>query len=505
VPEKDFNVTDPIFEWARRTPYAVAVIEGDKVVHYRTLCTAVLRAMAAFRGAGWEPGQVIAVSMQENFALQLAVSIALARAGLTQVWLPLSDPAEFRAARSRRFRVAAVITDQTQGPLDTIARFAPDAGWLSASSAATAPEDLRVRGAGRAMILIQSSGTTGTPKDIVVTQDEELLYANRNNPSSGCLPGERCMLLTGLGFWTGLTRALRCLFNGGAVVAPPQRWRAAELLRLIVLHKVTYLWCAPVHIQFLLEETRGHDPALPQLRVFRCSSGALPVSVVREAQRRISPNLSIQYGSNETGGIAAAPPELVERHPDCVGFPLPGLELQVVDDEDRPVAAGNLGHVRVRGAGIGTRRMLGAAPGEAPGYKGEWFYPGDVGVRDAEGVVYLKGRSDEVMNFDGIMVGPAEIESVLKRHPAVVDAAAFPLPSPRRQDVPAAAVVLRHPVAMKELVLYCSKHLASRAPKRIFAIESIPRSAIGKILRRQLTELALATVNAGGTPAGDAG
>lgn len=502
---EDINVTDPIFEWAQRAPYAVAIIEGNQVVHYRTLCAAVRHAMAAFREAGWIPGEVIAISLQDNFALQLAVSIALARAGLTQVWLPPSDPLEYRAARAQALGVTAVITDRDEGRLDPIARFAADPGWLAESGVAAAPPDLRVCGTGRAMIFIQSSGTTGAPKDIVVSHEVELLFADRNQPASGCLPGERCMFLTGLRFWTGLTRALRCLYSGGAVVAPPANATTEDLLQFIELRRVTLLWCTPMHVQVLLEAMRGDVPRLPQLRIFRCSSGALPVSSVQQARRQISPNLAIHYGSNEAGGIAAAPPELVARYPDCVGLPLPGIELQLVDQNDLPVAAGGLGLVRVRGAGIGPLRMLGGATADAAAYKDGWYYPGDVGARNAEGVVFLKGRSDEVMNFDGIMVGPAEIESVLRRHPAVSDAAAFPLPSRRHQDIPVAAVVLRSAVTMAELARYCSQHLGNRAPRKLFIVNAIPRSPIGKILRRRLTELAVAQMSAAGAPARDSG
>ncbi len=495
--ELDFNVTDPIFEWAQRAPYAVAVIDGSEVIHYRALCAAVRRAMDAFRTAGWQPGQVIAISMKGNFALQLAVSVALTRAGLAQVWLPPRDPLEYRLARAQTLGVTAVITDHDQGRLEAIATFLADASWLSAGEAASAPPDRRVCGAGRTMILIQSSGTTGTPKEIVVSQDDEQIFATRNNQDSACLPGERCMFLTGLRFWTGLSRALRCLSNGGAVVAPPGNVKMAELMRVIDLHGVTYLWCTPMHVNLLLKEIPDDVPRLPGLRVFRCSSGALSVATVREARRRISPNLSIQYGSNEAGGIAAASPALVERYPDCVGLPLPGIELQVVDENDQPVSTESWGLVRIRGAGISARRMRGAVSGTTLAYKGDWFYPGDIGMRNAEGIFFLKGRSDEVMNFDGIMVGPAEIETVLCSHPAVSDAAAFPIPSPVHQEIPAAAVVLKSPVNLQELVRHCNQHLGNRAPRLIFAINSIPRSPIGKVLRRDLTKLAAAQT---GTP-----
>lgn len=490
--EPGLNVTDPIGEWAQRAPDAVAIIEGNEVIHYRTLWAAVQRASTAFREAGWQPDQVIAISMGGRLALQLAVSIALARSALAQVWLSPRDPIEYRLTRARALGVKAVITDDDRGRLETIATLPVDAGWLSPGTPETMPPDRRVSGAGRVLSLIQSSGTTGTPKDIVVTHDDERIFSIRNNQNAACLPGERCMFLTGLQFWTGLARALRCLANGAALVAPPANVTMSYLKRVIDLHGVTYLWCVPMHVEHLLRDIREDVPRLPGLRFFCCSSGALSVTAVQEARRRISPNLFIQYGSNEAGGIAAATPTLVERYPDCVGLPLPGIELQVVDENDQTVAGEAWGHVRIRGAGISPARMRGAGSGSTLGYKGDWFYPGDIGMRNADGIVFLKGRSDEVFNFNGILIGPDAIESVLRGHPAVSDAAAFPIPSAVHQDIPAAAVVLRSPVSLKELGRYCAQHLGSRAPRLFFAVRSIPRSPIGKVLRRRLTELAVA-------------
>jgi acyl-coenzyme A synthetase/AMP-(fatty) acid ligase len=108
------------------------------------------------------------------------------------------------------------------------------------------------------------------------------------------------------------------------------------------------------------------------------------------------------------------------------------------------------------------------------------------------------------MNFDGILIGPAEIESVLGRHPAVADSAAFPLPSLLHQEIPVAAVVLRYPVPFKEIEDYCRLQLSISVPRMFFAMDAIPRNARGKILRRRLTELAMAHLKMNSTSAQNA-
>ena len=119
------------------------------------------------------------------------------------------------------------------------------------------------------------------------------------------------------------------------------------------------------------------------------------------------------------------------------------------------------------------------------------FYPGDVAVVNKDGLVFLKGRSDEVMNFDGILVGPTEIESVLRQHPTVIEVAAFALPSMQHQDIPAAAIVSSQPLPLNDLQRFCAERLGIRAPRTFVQLDEIPKNPAGKILRRRVTELAI--------------
>ena len=497
----DFNITDPIFGWALRSPDAVAIVERDKAISYHVLCVAVRHAALRFREAGWGPGDLIGVSIRGETSLHLVVALALARIGATQVTLSPNDPPAQRLSMAQSLGIKALVADHEHDRLGTLQHLAPENNWLSAVHSTPVAPDIRVPGGDRAWIIMQSSGTTAASKNIHVSHQFHRIRAERFKQVFGFQPGERFMGLSGLRFWTGISRAVQCLGDGGTFVVVPVNSTAQQLLSCMEQRHVTYLSCAPNHLHALLEECGGLVPRLPALRILRCAGATLPVSVLHAIRKRIAQNVYIDYGTNEAGGIAAATPAVLDRFPDSVGLPLPGIALEVVDEDDRPVPAGADGHLRVRGPGIDASVLGVRTEDEAPGFRGGWFYTGDTAMLNREGAVFLKGRSDEVMNFDGILVGPSEIESVLARHPAVAESAAFPLPSARHQDVPAVAVVLKLPLTMDELGQYCSEHLGLRAPRVFFPMDKLPRNPMGKVLRRELVQFALARLNAADKPA----
>jgi acyl-coenzyme A synthetase/AMP-(fatty) acid ligase len=227
---------------------------------------------------------------------------------------------------------------------------------------------------------------------------------------------------------------------------------------------------------------------MPGLRVLRSAAAALPARVLLEARRRLSPNIYVSYGVNELGTLCGAGPELLERYPDTVGRALSGVQLQVADDAGQPAGEGVTGEVRVRGDGMVLPMARGASLAEAAREVRGWHYPRDTARLSAEGALFLTGRSDDVMNVDGVLVGPTEIEAVLQEHPAVAEVAAFALPSSAHQEVPAVAVVLKRESSRQALLNYCADRLGMRAPRFVFAVDTLPRNAMGKVLRRRLSE-----------------
>jgi acyl-coenzyme A synthetase/AMP-(fatty) acid ligase len=422
------NITDAIFARAEIQPEVPAIVAPRLSISYRALCHGVRRAAQRFHETGWKTGDIVGISLRNHPVLHLVSSLALARMSITQASISVSDPKPLRLKRIQRLGINGLVASNARdacGVTPCIAH--PE--WLTQIADATTPGDIRESGGDRLWILNETSGTTATPKVTGVSHWTEDIHRMRVTPIFGHLPGERFLNLTGMRFLTALKRAICCLSDGGTITLAPTNLSLAQLPDWITAHGVAYVSCVPMHLHQLLRAVQSDTPALPSVRILRSSSAALPESAVREAQKRLTPNLYTNYGANEAGPMVAATPAMLEANPTTVGLPLAGVELQLVD-KDRPVSIGVMGHVRVRGPGIEPSYVHTTEPGQTHAFRDGWFFPGDVGVITADGLLFLKGRSDDVMNFDGIMVGPTEIESTLRQHPAVKDVAAFALPSP---------------------------------------------------------------------------
>jgi acyl-CoA synthetase (AMP-forming)/AMP-acid ligase II len=171
-----------------------------------------------------------------------------------------------------------------------------------------------------------------------------------------------------------------------------------------------------------------------------------------------------------------------------VGRIVPGLDARVTDDEDRPLPPGTIGNLGFRAPWI-PQGYVGNPQATAEHFRDGWFYPGDVGTVDSEGWVSIQGRRDDVINFGGVKLLPADLEAVLGEHPDVADAAVVGVPHPMAGTVPVALVVLRRPLAPEALMKFCRSRIdGSRLPVAVVPVPRILRSPDGKILRARLLE-----------------
>ena len=199
--------------------------------------------------------------------------------------------------------------------------------------------------------------------------------------------------------------------------------------------------------------------------------------------------MTVRYGATECGTIAFASPGQHDEY-EAVGFPVAGLELEIVDALGVAVGPEEAGEIRVRVDGMASGYVDNPEETQLR-FRDGWFYPGDVGMLLDDGRLVVHGRADDMMILNGINVFPAEIERVLERHPAVLTSAALPLPSHVHGQIPVAAVELRPGavVSSMELLVYAREQLALRAPRRIIVLKVVPRNEQGKILRRELASM----------------
>lgn len=243
----------------------------------------------------------------------------------------------------------------------------------------------------------------------------------------------------------------------------------------------------PTIHQVLLE--RADSDAAPHdgPRFIRSCSAPLAPTILTKLENRFGAPVLEAYGMTEAAHqVATNPlPPLVHK-PGTVGR---SAEISVIDQTGRHLAANTSGEVVVRGPNVMRGYRNNREANDAAFIDG-WFRTGDIGAIDNDGYLALTGRIKDLINRGGEKISPAEVEAVLLEHPAVAEAAVFEVPDPKYGEEVSAAVVLRGAATPQELQKYCGTRLADfKVPKLIHPVAAIPRNAMGKVQRNELTAL----------------
>jgi acyl-CoA synthetase (AMP-forming)/AMP-acid ligase II len=274
------------------------------------------------------------------------------------------------------------------------------------------------------------------------------------------------------------------LVAGGSVIAP-RRLGGGSFWSALRSARVTWFSASPTLLSMLLDQ-RPDGAAAPALRFARSCSAALSANLFDRLERELGVPVLQAYGMTEASHqIASNPLPPARRDATSVGVAT-GTEIATLDARGRELAPGALGEVAIRGGGL-TRGYLNNPDANAEAFVAGWFRTGDRGVVDAEGYLRLEGRIKELIIRGGENISPFEIEEVLRRHPAVADAACFGVPDAKYGEVVGAAVVLREAADPTELLRFCRERLASfKVPKVLRVVDSLPKTPTGKVQRRKL-------------------
>ncbi|NNE85043.1 MAG: acyl--CoA ligase [Alphaproteobacteria bacterium] len=477
------NISDILADHARNRPDHPAIEDGARIVTFGALDGLVDDAAPNLQAAGIEPGDIVAIALEDS-ADHLITLCALARAGAV-IFSASAGASEAGFAKSLDSVAAkAVITSGARSP-------GGERLWLYAKDLcqpAAVSFKRPATGDGDPVMLIQSSGTTGTPKSFLYSHLDMNAWTERYANSQGWTADERCLSLTRMSFTMGRNLALGMLCLGATVVI--NRTRAHdELVTLVNQKRISYLKLTPSHMIPLMEYAVDKAPLFPSLRAMVV--GSAPTSHAQRllARERLTPNCYEQLGSNEAGLLALALPADQDTYPESVGRIVEGVEAQIVDDEDRPVPPGQVGLVRFRGVGYPTQ-YLDDPEATARAFRDSWFYPGDLAALNDEGYLFFKGRADDIINNAGAKFYPIEVETVLQTHPLVREAAVFGWFHRRYGEVAVAGVVVSADVTAKELQSFCAQSLANyKVPYVIEMMDELPKNAMGKVSKVELKEI----------------
>jgi long-chain acyl-CoA synthetase len=266
----------------------------------------------------------------------------------------------------------------------------------------------------------------------------------------------------------------------------------SRVVKSLILDRITLFVAIPTVYKILAEKDMPFLVKL-LLKLRLCVSGAapLPVKVIREFESAFKVPLLEGYGLTEASPIVSInPAEKGRNRPGTVGLPLPGIDVKVVDDAGVPVPAGLPGELVVRGPNV-MQGYLNRPEDTAKTIRDGWLFTGDIAAIDEDGFIRIIDRKKDLIIVDGLNVYPYEVEEVLYRHPAVKDCSMIGVPHEHEEgkELGIMYVVLREGAAAtaKDLREYLAQHVAHyKIPRRILFTEDLPRTATGKIMKKEL-------------------
>jgi malonyl-CoA/methylmalonyl-CoA synthetase len=335
-------------------------------------------------------------------------------------------------------------------------------------------------------MICYTSGTTGRPKGAALTHGNLLASAEAVRLAWRWTPADRLVLALPLFHAHGLLVGLHGTFvaGGSAVLLP--RFEPGAVADAVTAHDATLFFGVPTMYRRIAASPRAGD--LRRLRLCVSGSAPLPADLHAELRERTGQVVLERYGLTETLMLTSNPYD-GERRAGTVGFPLPGVEIRLAGQSAGEWAADTSGEILARGPSL-FRGYWGDPASSAAAFDDGWFRTGDIGGRDREGYLRIVGRAKEVIITGGLNVYPREVEDIMVGHPAVADVAVVGLPSDEWGEEVTAFVVPRPGRQLEgdELIGFARRHLARfKCPRQVRIVQSLPRNALGKVLREELS------------------
>ena len=477
---------------ADATPAATALAAGGDVDDDATYDqlderVEILAGRLSARGVGVDDTLAVCAGTRAEF-----VSLVHAAQRLGAVLVPLNDRLTGEELAERLERVdpevvvcerdiEAAVVDATDGA--ALSLDDPDNGADRLSDVRPEPFDLPEWELDDPLLVVFTSGTTGTPDGVVLTLGNVLASATASAFRLGLVPDACWHVPLPMYHMGGLAPVYRSVLYGTAL-SVQRGFEPEETLAAMRAADATAVSLVPTMLERLLDAG-----TLPDLRFVLLGGAACPPALLERAQDRGVP-VAPTYGMTEAASqIATARPDEARRHPESVGNPVMFAEVTVVDDAGAVCEPGEEGELVVSGPMVTPGYLDADRTGEA--FAGGGLRTGDVGHRDEAGRLYVHGRADDRIVTGGENVDPAEVAVALRAHPAVADCAVVGLPDEEWGEKVAALVERTddRDVSGEELREHCRERVAGyKLPRKIGFADDLPRTASGTLDRTAVRE-----------------
>jgi acyl-CoA synthetase (AMP-forming)/AMP-acid ligase II len=344
-------------------------------------------------------------------------------------------------------------------------------------------------------IIIYTSGTTGKPKGCLLTHANLIANAKQIAEWMHFGPDDRLLTIMPLFHMNAVSvTTMTALYAGGSTVVSP-KFSASRFWDIIEKYKITSFGSVATMLSMLLakadsETNPRSEIRNPQLRFAMCGSAPVPAEVLKRFEETFNCLVIEGYGLSESTCRSTFNPPNETRRPGSCGMPI-GNAMAVFDEEDQPVADGELGEIVLRGPNI-CKEYFKNPDATAKAFANGWFHTGDIGYRDADGFFHIADRKSDMIIRGGENIYPREIDDLLFTHPAVASAAVIGVPDDLYGEEVAAFVVVKggQAATADDIITFCKQHLADyKCPKTVHFLDEIPKGPTGKLLKRELARI----------------
>jgi HIP---CoA ligase len=495
---------------------AEAVIDGERRISFTELLADARRVTAALVASGIEPGERAAIWSPNRYEWLVAalgtlgagaavvpvntrfktdeVRYILERSGARVVFtvgefLDTDYAATVAALRAELPNLAHVVgfdePSAADHSLDAFCRLGEsiDADTVDARWASVGPDDVSD--------VLFTSGTTGSPKGVLMTHAQTLRQFSDWCDMAGLRTGDRYLIVNPFFHMFGYKAGCLASLMRGATIIPKPVLDVDDLLRTVTAESVTVLPGPPTLYQSILDHPDLDHYDLSSLRLAVTGAADIPVELIRRMHEELPFRLIVTgYGLTEGGTLTAtAPDDDFETIATTVGRARPGMELRIADDDGVEQPTGDPGEVLVRGYSVMRGYLDDPAETARAIDPDGWLHTGDLGTLDERGCLRIVGRKKDMFIVGGFNAYPAEIENLLLGHPAVGRAAVVGMPDARLGEVGMAFVVLAPGAQARpeELIEWARGAMANyKAPRAIEIVDDLPVNAAGKVEKEQL-------------------